>query len=81
MKLKLYSVRDIVTGEFDQPTMMHNDEQAKRSLANAVNSANNLAATNFADLQLFKIGEIDTETGEIASKVEMIATGISLKRE
>lgn len=30
MKLKLYAVKDVVGGYYMQPTMLHNDAEAKR---------------------------------------------------
>lgn len=80
MKLNIYSIKDTVVGNFGNPFNMNNDEEAKRTFKNAVNSNNGSnIALNYTDMQLFKLGTFDTQTGEITSQVEMLINGTEVK--
>lgn len=79
MKIGLYVTKDTVAGEAtSQITMYKNEALAKRSWGNAIE---NIIATGnpekvpVKDLQMFKIGEFDTETLEIVPCNEFIANG------
>ena len=69
MKINIYAVKDTVVGAMMNPFYMHNDEQAKRSFKNACNNEANEFAKIKKDLQLFKLGNYDDETGNIESKI------------
>lgn len=80
MKLKIYAIKDTVVGELANPFYLNNDEEAKRAFKNAVNSqSGSNIAMNYQDMQLYKLGEFDTVTGEINNKVEFIENGQNVK--
>lgn len=67
MKYKVYAVRDVKANIFWQPQVDSNDETAKRGFAMMINSSEARSITGFApgDFDLYRIGEFDSETGEI----------------
>ena len=71
MKINIYAIKDQVTGQLANPFYMQNDEQAKREFKIAVQEDKKLNLIK-EDLQLFKLGEFDDETGQIKSKVEFL---------
>ena len=79
MKLNIYSVKDVVVGEMGNPFYLNNDEMAKRSFKQAINNDQSQIAINYTDMQLYKLGELDTVTGEIVSNVEFIMNGTEAK--
>lgn len=79
MKLNIYSVKDVVVGEMGNPFYLNNDEMAKRSFKQAINNDQSQLAINYTDMQLYKLGELDTVTGEIVSNVEFIMNGTEAK--
>lgn len=81
MKLNIYDAKDTVTGEFLQPFYTNNDATAIRSWSESVKQ--NEKENNFIglkDLQLYRLGEFDTETGEIKPKVVYIAKAIDFMK-
>lgn len=75
MKLVLTAVKDVVTGEMStQPQMFRNVAESERSFKQAMSSLKD-GAIPATDYQLFKIGEIDTQTMEITPCVEFLANG------
>lgn len=61
----IYSVRDMLLGFYD-PYTLPNDLVALRSFASAVLSDSpNVCNENVTDVSLWKIGELDTISGEI----------------
>lgn len=82
MKLKLYAIKDTVQGEMMNPFLLRNQEEAKRTFAQAVNSGrDNNICIYYKDMQLFELGEYDSITGEINSKVEYVCAGQDVKIE
>ena len=79
MKLNIYSVKDTVVGEMGNPFYLNNDEMAKRSFKNAINQDGSQLSINYTDMQLYKLGVLDTVTGEIESNVEFIMNGTEAK--
>lgn len=77
MKLVLTTTKDVVTGEMTQaPQMFRNTAEAVRAWGFAIKQLRDeKSVTPVTDLQLYKIGEIDTETMEIKPCVEYLATG------
>lgn len=79
MKLNIYSIKD-KKGSYANPYVLNNDEQAIRDLKMAVNDERSGMINKFSeDFELTKLGQFDTETGEITSKVEMIINASQLK--
>ena len=79
MKLNIYSVKDTVVGEMGNPFYLNNDEMAKRSFKNAANQEGSQIALNINDMQLYRLGTLNTVTGEIESNVEFIMNGTEAK--
>ncbi len=80
MKLKMYAVKDTVQGEVMNPFLLRNKEEAKRSFAQAINSKTDTNIVNYyKDMQLYELGEYNTTTGEIISKVEYVCSGLDVK--
>lgn len=79
MKLNIYSLKDRKSG-YANPYLLQNDEIAIRDLKTAVNDEKANVINKFPeDFELTRIGEFDTETGEIVSKVEFIINARELK--
>lgn len=78
MIIGVYSMRDIVSGQFNTPTFEVNDAYAVRSFRYAINN-NNFYKYLPADFDLFKIGEFDTEKGSIKPMdPTMLVSGLSV---
>lgn len=80
-KYNLYAIKDTVVGELMNPLPMHNDEEAKRTFKEAVNSNNPQSSIckNFKDMQMICLGTFDSLTGQIVSDVRFIANGVDVK--
>lgn len=82
MKLKLYAIKDTVQGEMMNPFLLRNTEEAKRAFGQAVNSkGNHQVSIYYKDMQLFELGEYDSNTGNITSNVEFVCSGQDVKIE
>ena len=80
MVKQIYSLKDTVTGEFDDPFFMKNRAEATRALKAAVNSPQETKISKFAgDLCLYELGTFDTQTGEVISKIDFACNAIDLK--
>lgn len=79
MKLGIYATKDKVIGSFAQPFYMQNDNQAKRNWAMSIGNAG--PEVPVEDLELYKLGTLDDESGEIESKVEYLMRGNDVKKE
>lgn len=64
MKLGIYSMRDQLSG-FMTPTFELNDQIAIRNFSYAIKKPDTLLFASAKDFDLLKIGEFDTETGEL----------------
>lgn len=60
----IYSVRDSLTG-FRSITLGENDAESMRGFAHACSSSDSLMHSHPNDYTLYKIGELDTDTGEL----------------
>ena len=79
MKLNIYSVKDTVVGEMGNPFYLNNDEMAKRGFKQAIKNDQSQIGINYTDMQLYRLGILDTVTGEIESKVEFMMNGTEAK--
>lgn len=78
MKFSVYSMRDSVSGLYNSPTFEQNDAVAYRSFKYAVNN-NGFITFNAHDVDLFKLGDFDNETGELIPCTPVkIADGVSV---
>lgn len=78
MKFGVYSMRDSVSGLYNNPTFEQNDSVAYRSFKFAVNN-NDFINFNAHDVDLFKLGEFDNETGEFFPVAPVkVADGVSV---
>lgn len=73
MILKLYAIKDTVVGELQNIIECQNDGVIIRDITNAINSTtDNALKTNYKDKQLYRLGEYDTKTGVVTSRVEFM---------
>lgn len=64
MKVGIYSMRDQLSG-FLTPTFELNDQIAIRNFSFAIKKPDTLLFASAKDFDLMKIGEFDSETGEL----------------
>lgn len=67
MKLKIFSVYDSKAQAFLPPFFLPNEEMAKRTFADCVNSPSHQFGINPADYTLFALGEFDDNAGTMES--------------
>lgn len=80
MEKVIFSIKDTVTGEFDDPFFMKNRAEAIRALKAGVNSPQETKISKFAaDLALYELGLLETQTGETKSHVDFVCNAIDLK--
>jgi len=65
MTLKILSVHDAAVGQFDRPFTARSLAEGERMILSAVREPDSDMAKHAADLSLFVLGEVDTETGFI----------------
>lgn len=76
MKLNIYAIKDTVQQAFMNPFYLQNDQIAMRSFKNTIQSETmNQIKMNAKDMQLYKLGEFEEETGLIISKIEFLVDG------
>ena len=81
MKLKIYSIKDTKIG-YMQPFYQNNEAVAVRNFSNAINSPQlNNINQNLEDMELWKLGAFDDQTGEITSEIKFVIKAIDLKKE
>lgn len=78
MKLSLYCLKDVVIGEYMNPILYHNDEEAIRAVRIGVSSPN-YNDPNIGDKQLWRLGDYDSSNGVLISRINMLANVIDLK--
>lgn len=71
MKYFLFSIKDVLSGNFSDILIFYNVEMAKRYFENLCKESK-----ISKDLQLFCLGEFDIRTGEIQKAVEFICGGV-----
>lgn len=80
MEKVIFSIKDTVTGEFDDPFFMKNRAEAIRALKAGVNSPQETKISKFAgDLALYELGSFDTQIGEIEISIDFVCNAIDLK--
>lgn len=79
MKYPVFSIRDRHTG-FMTPTVDYNENTAKRNFAKAINSETGIMNFEPGDFDLYKIGEFDSETGNLVSEniPVLVVSGLSI---
>ena len=71
MKMKMYSVRDLATNQFNQPFCEIADDAAIRGFSYQINN-NGIMGFKPTDFQLFQVGEFDLEKGDVASVLPVL---------
>lgn len=69
--LKIYAIKDELAGIFGAPFLAPNDAVAQRQFQEQYKES-----YMKADLQLYALGEYDSDTGEISPKLKFIANYI-----
>lgn len=64
MKYPMFAIRDVKTG-YMQPTVDQNDSAAIRNFEHACMQASSLMNSHAEHYSLYRIGEFETETGEV----------------
>ena len=80
----LVVTKDVVTGEATtSPQMYRNIGEAKRAWGNAIAelSKNNPSNVPIRDLQLWQLGEFNTETLEIKPKTDLVCNAVEFLAE
>lgn len=76
MRLGVYAIRDLTTGEYLGLTQHQNNEVAKRTFESALMQPGTVMNTHGDQFTLEKLGEFDTKTGELKElKVEIVMRG------
>lgn len=76
MKYQIYTIKDVLSGSMTDLLLFANDEMAIRYF-NGLCQESKIKD----DLQLFKLGEYETETGNITSSVKFIKGGVDYAKE
>ena len=80
MTINLYAVKDVKVG-FMNTWGEVNDAAAKRDFGDAINNSQSTLNKHPHDMQLFKVGTWNDQTGELTSKVEYLASGTDYYKE
>lgn len=83
MKLGIYAIRDIKTSSYGNPMFQPTDGSMIRDFSDAVNSKQekNHLNDHSDDFELFKLGEYETDTGEITTHApKSLITATQLKK-
>lgn len=74
MKYGIYSVKDSLIG-FGKPHNQVNDAAAHREFKGLINSDEAFVKANFGDLELYRIGWFDDQSGIFEPALEFICSG------
>lgn len=80
-RLHIFSIKDTKANEFNAPFFQNNHETAIRIFRTEINRAEqtNLAFLYPEDFDLYYLGHINLDTGEITDEVTLIAKGPTFK--
>lgn len=59
----IYAVKDTIAGNFMPPFLQPNNAVAFREFGNIVNHGDSIVSLNYVDMDLYCIGDYDTDTG------------------
>lgn len=65
MKYFMYSIKDLVSGIYGQPSIFINDDVAIRDFAFYFRGKDNIMSANASDYELYKIGIFIPEFGNV----------------
>lgn len=82
MQRDYYAIRDNLANSFLTPVLFDNENVAIRWFTDVVNSKeqNEVIYNNPGDFELWKLGVYDNISGNIASNLDKLATGLSVKK-
>lgn len=78
MNYGLYAIKDTLVG-FLQPFIQPNDATATREFANMVNKSQSAVSVNYQNMELYKLGSYDSDTGIVISDVQYLVKGADVK--
>lgn len=85
MKLRLFSIRDVVVGSYGRPFVMQSRGHAIRTFTDECNRPddNNPMYNHSPDFELYEVGMYDDETGrfDLQENPEFIINGVDIKGE
>lgn len=73
MNINLYSIKDTKLGKYCQPFTAPNNEIAKRMVTSTIRAGGNNIADYPEDMQLYKLGYYNEDTGELVTELEFLA--------
>lgn len=76
--MRLYAVKDIKAAKFDRPFPLINDQVCIRSFRVMCNNKETEFGQYPEDYDLYLVGELNEDTGELVSNVQFITNGQSL---
>lgn len=76
--INVYAVKDDVSGSYNQPFLMVNDQIAVRGFKTLAEDTSTDIGKYPTDFSLYRLGEYDEKTGVILSNVEFLVTAINL---
>lgn len=80
MTINLYAVKDVKVG-FMNTWGEINDAAAKRDFDDAINHSQSALNKHPHDMQLYKVGTWNDQTGELTSEVKYLASGADYFKE
>lgn len=75
MKINIYSIKDVVIGEFNAPVVLKNDAEAVRAVKMSLEN-NEDFKSKACDLQLWYLYSFDTETGLVENNIPRLAVNV-----
>lgn len=77
MNYGIYAIKDVKVG-FMQPFIQVNDAVAVREFRNIVNTHSSMVSANHTDMELYKLGTYNQDTGSIESNVSFLIKGVDV---
>ena len=81
MIYNIYAAYDKKAQVYSEPILLKNDEVAKRTFGNVVNSKDHMYATNTEDFSIAVIGTYNNENAELIPGLRAICDMTELKQE
>lgn len=79
MIYNVYCIKDTKVG-FLSPYLQPNDAVAIRDFTTVINNEGTGVSINYTDMELYKIGTFDLNTGILTSDVHYLIKGVDVKR-
>lgn len=77
--LQLCSIKDVKSGNFNDPQAFRHKVEAMRAVANSATNPESSLFTYPHDFELWLVGQFNPLTGELIPAMELISTVLDLK--